>query len=375
MSSLTPLGTRQYQNTGLAGSTQQPARGNNNAVQTQAAEKTRSNVALSSGAVDLQQRIDSLGNNTIDLAQNFLGKFAQQLLGDDAKGATIAFDSVSLEASSSMSAGMARAEGANGVGKAGAFSLNENSHFLGTGTITLADGSKYEFEVEVRYEASMSSAFAAKEEAGRDVGREARTGGDKPTALPTFDMPEIEWPGSLGDLFKLMDKQVSGDVKDGANGDVLGNLSVRLMQLIKNTQSLDIYEPMSPVKAYAAESAAGATDKTQMPIKVPTDAPAPSSASGIPPTISTTPPPPAGAAEATGKTQMPIKVPTDAPAPSSASDIPLTISTSPPGASEPAEATGKTQMPIKVPTDAPAPSSASDIPLTISTTPPPADEA
>ena len=332
MSSLSPLGTRQYQNTALTGTTQQPARGNSNAVQTQAAEKTRGNVALSSGAVDLQQRIESLGNNTIDLAQNFLGKFAHQLLGDDAKGATVAFDSVSLETSSSMAAGTMRAEGAEGVGKASAFSLNESSHFLGKGTITLADGSKYEFEVEVQYEASMSAGFGGKE---AEAGREARAEGGKPTALPTFDFSDIEWPGNLGDLFKLMDKQVSGDVKDGENGNVLGNLSVRLMQLVKDTQSLDTYEPMSPVKAYAAESAAGAaaTGKTQMPIRVPTDAPVPSSASGIPPTISTTPPT-APDAPATDKTQMPIKVPTDAPAPSSASDIPLTISTTPPRADE-----------------------------------------
>ena len=67
MSSLTPLGTRQYQNSGLTGSTQQPARGNN-AVQQSAASKPSANVALSAGAVDLQQRIDTLGNDTIDLA-------------------------------------------------------------------------------------------------------------------------------------------------------------------------------------------------------------------------------------------------------------------------------------------------------------------
>ncbi|GGY21579.1 hypothetical protein GJV26_22830 [Massilia dura] len=297
MSSLSPLGTRGYQNTALAGATQQPARGSN-AAQQAAASKASSNVALSSGAVDLQQRVDSLGNDTIDLAQNLLGSFAQRLLGDSARGATIAFDSVALEASSSMAAGTLRSEGADGVSSASGFSLNESSHFLGKGTITLADGTKYDFEVEVQYEASMFAGYAGSEEAGQQ----------KPSgqnlALPSFDFPEIDWPGGLGDLFKLMDKRISGDVKDGQSGDVLGNLSVRLMQLVRNTQSLDTYAPPSPVKAYVAEATAAAaedakaaaeadleTDKSPMPIKVPQDVATTSSATGIAPTISTTPPP------------------------------------------------------------------------------------
>ncbi|MBB3222531.1 hypothetical protein [Pseudoduganella umbonata] len=303
MSSLSPLGTRQYQNSALAGSTQQPARGNSAVAQT-AAGKASSNVALSSGAVDLQQRIDALGNDTIDLAQNFLGKFAQQLLGDSAKGATIAFDSVSLDTSSTFAAGTLRSEGAEGVSKASAFSLNESSHFLGKGTITLADGSKYDFEVEVQYEASMTAGFAGSEQA-RPAEQDAAKG------LPTFEFPEIDWPGSLGDLFKLMDKQVSGDVKDGDNGGILGNLSVRLMQLVKNTQSLDTYAPPSPVKAYQVESGTEspfgpATDKTQMPIKVPTEP----------------------AAEPVA--EAPAAGPADVPIVKSAGDIPLTISTTPP---------------------------------------------
>jgi hypothetical protein len=76
------------------------------------------------------------------------------------------------------------------------------------------------------------------------------------------------------------------------------------------------------VKAYVEESAAGAaeaTDKTQAPIKVPTDAPATGPA-------------------ATDKTPAPIKVPAgtpangpvDVPIVKSAGDIPPTISTTPP---------------------------------------------
>lgn len=308
MSSLSPLGTRGYQNSALAGSAQQPARGNG-AVQQTAAAKASTNVALSSGAVDLQQRLDALGNDTLDLAQGFLGKFAGQLLGDDAKGATIAFDSVALDTASSISTGTLRTDGADGVTRAAAFSLNESSHFLGKGTITLADGTKYDFEVEVRYESSLSAGYEA---TGEDP-----AGQDGATALPSFEFPDIAWPGSLGDLFKLMDRQVSGDVKDGGNGDVLGNLSVRLMQLVRNTRSLDTYAPPSPVKAYVAETTAAAAEDAkraaaqaaetdleggQPPVpaealaEASSTAPATMPAANSAPTIRTPPPPPAGEA-------------------------------------------------------------------------------
>ncbi|QGZ38694.1 hypothetical protein IP92_00952 [Pseudoduganella flava] len=310
MSSISPLGARQYQNTALAGSSQQPQRGNSAVQQTGAAKS--SNVALSPGGVDLQQRVDALGNNTIDLAQQFLGSFAQKLLGDDAKSATIAFDSVALEASSSMAAGVMHAEGGGRVTDAAAFSLNESSHFLGKGTITLADGSKYDFEVEVQYEASMTAG------ASQDSEREKLIEQNPAMPLPAIEFPDIDWPGSLADLFKLMDKQVSGDVRgtdqqgvdgqgvggqDGA-GDKLGTLSLRLLKLVNSAEALDTYGPpdaKAAAKAYAAELAAGAgkeADKetTKDAIKTPVktdqvDTPV-KSAADIPLTISTNPPAP-----------------------------------------------------------------------------------
>lgn len=310
--SISPLGARQYQNTALTGSNQQPAK--SNAATPQTAVAKGSNVALSPGGVDLQQRVDALGNDTIDLAQSFLGSFAQKLLGDDAKGATIAFDSVSLEASSSMSAGLMRAEGSGRVTEAAAFSLNESSHFLGKGTITLADGTKYDFEVEVQYEASLTAGIS------RDPERQKQIEENPAMPLPEIEFPDIDWPGSLADLFKLMDKQVSGDVKDEQSGDPLGTLSVRLLKLVNSAESLDTYgaPDAKGAKAYAAELAAGAaksppltetdtksdtaadtdtgTANEPMPVRAPPggtmeqEGPDATSASGIPLTISTTPP-------------------------------------------------------------------------------------
>lgn len=313
---LSPLGPRQYQNNALAGSGQQPTRANTGSATTQntsATTKASSNVALSPNSVDLQSRVDSVGNDTIDLAQNLLGSFAQKLFGDDAKGATIAFDSVSLEASSTMSAGIMQSKGANGVTNAAAFSLTDNSHFIGKGTITMEDGTRYDFEVEVQYQASMT----ASQSEGAKTEREKLIEQNPAMPLPAIDFPDIDWPGSLNDLFKLMDKQVSGDVvstnsKDGESADKLGTLSMRLLSLVSNKESLDNYSAATSKTAaqrYAAELAAGGMtteqpDKTPQPIKVaPPDEPAPptpepvvdsidqpvKSATDIPPTISTTP--------------------------------------------------------------------------------------
>ncbi len=299
MSSISPLGARQYQNTALAGSGQQKT---GNTTPAAPSSKLGSNVALSPGGVDLQQRVDSLGNNTIDLAQSFLGTFAQKLLGDDAKGATIAFDSVSLEASSSMSAGWLQADGAAGVKSASAFSLSESSHFLGKGTITLADGTKYDFEVEVQYEASMSAGAVS----SGDKERQKLLEQNPAMPLPTLEFPDIDWPGSLADLFKLMDKQISGDVKNEEGTDQLGTLSMRLLKLVNNTESLDTYAP-APIKAgtsaYAAEQAASADAAEEAALPAPVKAPPGQlmepevvpdvpvkTADGIPLTISTTPP-------------------------------------------------------------------------------------
>ena len=281
MTAISPFGTRPYQNTGLS-TGQLPARGNNSVQQTSAAGGS-SKVALSPGGVDLQQRIDSLGHNTLDVAQQFLGTFAQQLLGDSAKGASVSFDSVALEASSTLAAGVSRSTSANGVTDAAAFSLSDSSHFVGKGTITLEDGSKFDFELEVQYEATASAGVSAESERDRLIEQ------NPAMPLPAIEFPDIDWPGSLSDLFKMMDKPVSGTVRDDATGDQLGSLSMRLLKLVNSAQQPLTYGPpdtKSAAQAYASELASG------VPIRKEADQPAPpaNSAADIPLTISTTPP-------------------------------------------------------------------------------------
>lgn len=251
MNPLNSIGPRQYQNTSLSPATSQaeskPSRAN--AVRDVNADSA---VSLSSNAVDLQKRVEQLGNRTVDMAQDLIGSFAKSLLGDNAKGAKISFDSVALESNASFAAGALHAEGAGGVTDALGFSLSEDSHFLGKGTITTADGRTLNFEVEIQYEANVT-AGAASSVPGR---RKDQADQNPAMPLPEVEFPDIDFPGSLADLFRLMDRNISATVKqlseNGQESDA-GNLTMRLLKLVDSESSLDANLPANAsekAKAY-----------------------------------------------------------------------------------------------------------------------------
>ncbi|KQW93739.1 hypothetical protein ASC94_14230 [Massilia sp. Root418] len=244
MSNLSPLSSRQYQPASLPVANQQTDSKNLRAGNSSLLEKAQNDlVSLSKNGIDLQQRVESLGNSTVDLAQNLLGSFAQQMFGDAGKGATISFDSVSLESSSSFAAGVQQSQGANGTTSAAAFSLTESSHFLGKGTITTADGRSFEFEVEVQYDYSLEAAASQTTSGAGDTAKTPRSAADP---LPAVEFPDIKFPGSLQDLFRLFDKPLKTDVvqenKDQpGEQQKLGTLSLRLLNLVNSTEQLDTY--------------------------------------------------------------------------------------------------------------------------------------
>ena len=252
MSTISPLSSRQLQPASLSLANQQTDSKNLRVGNSSLLEKAQNDlVSLSKNGIDLQQRVDSLGNSTVDLAQNLLGSFAQQLFGDSAKGATVSFDSVSLESSSSFAAGVQQSQGAGGSSKSAAFSLTESSHFLGKGTITTADGSTFDFEVEVQYDyalqASASQSTAAAADGGADAAKAARSAADP---LPAVEFPDIKFPGSLQDLFRLFDKPLKSDVvqedkQQPGEQQKLGTLSLRLLNLVNSTEQLDTYGPQA----------------------------------------------------------------------------------------------------------------------------------
>lgn len=261
MASIPPLGPRGYQNTGLGSNL--PASTRSNGANEVKQAGSANPVSLSRTGLDLQQRVGALGHATVDLAQNLLNSFAKDMFGDAMDGASIDFDSVSLESASSFAAGVMSSEGADGVFNAAAFSLKDSSHFIGKGTITLADGQKYDFEIEVSYEASLQAGAASSVPSRR----EELAGQNPAMPLPAVEFPDIDFPGSLADLFKLFEKPIGGDVKKDDNS--LGSLSLRLLKLVNSQPDAGLYDPADG-KAKSVADAYGAAPVASAPAPEPT---------------------------------------------------------------------------------------------------------
>ncbi|NYE59361.1 hypothetical protein FHW58_000513 [Duganella sp. 1224] len=235
-------------------------------AKTPALQKTQgvaaANNNLSTKGLDLDNRVASMGNATVDFAQDFVSSFAQALFGDAAKGATIDFDSASLDASSSVALGYQRTSGANGTTEAAAFSLTDSAHFIGKGTITTADGRKFDFEVEVQYNAELNAAASQTTSADNAADKPQPSTQD----LPTVQVPNIDFPGTLADLFQLIGRDLqtalspsnnSNDKTDGIDRNTLRGLSLRLLNLVDSKDG-NTYAP--PTAADKAKAAANTTD-------------------------------------------------------------------------------------------------------------------
>lgn len=238
----------------------------------------------------LAQHVASVGNATVDFAQDFVNKFATSLFGDAGKGATISFDSASLDTSSSFGVGVQHSSGPNGTSDAAAFDLTDSSHFLGKGTITTADGRKFDFEVEVQYDAELSG--AASQSTGNSTNTNtsnntSKPGGDaaskKPVAadgatdnLPSVQVPNIDFPGTLADLFQLIGRDLhsalsTGDsspsqTSNGIDRNTLRNLSLRLLSLVNSKDTNTYSAPTAADKVKPASDATGA-QAVSAPIK------------------------------------------------------------------------------------------------------------
>ncbi|PHV25560.1 hypothetical protein CSQ93_23630 [Janthinobacterium sp. BJB426] len=248
MSQLPALASRQPASNTLAG--QQPSRTGSGATGLAALplmQRTAQDVvALSKNGLDLsakglEQRTDALGNATVDVAQDFLSTMTRKMFGD---GASVAFDSVDLQAGASFSSGSASVSGAGGSSRAAAFSLDENAHFIGKGKITTADGQTFDFEVEVQYQSNISAGML---EQNQDVTPEATASDDG--ALPAKELPDTHFAGNLHDLFKLLGQQLQSNLyqgtSDGASakdGDLAGSLSLRLLKLVQPDAAVEAHK-------------------------------------------------------------------------------------------------------------------------------------
>lgn len=290
MSTLSALGARALPAPYTAATTQNDGKTTGAPATQKSNSAASSPLSLSSNALDMQKRVASVGIATVDFAEDLMNSFTQALFGDAAKGATIDFDSASLEASSSYALGVQQSSGPNGTRSLAAFSLNDSAHFIGKGTITTADGRKFDFEVEVKYEYQLDA--AASQTTGGNAPKADKLGnnaserandrandraGNKPQTvdLPSVQLPNIDFAGTLADLFELIGRDLqtalstTGD-DGGQNGDAvdrnaLRSLSLRLLNLVDSREA-NTYT--APTQADQAKSAAAYGDQAGAANKV-----------------------------------------------------------------------------------------------------------
>lgn len=324
MTSLSPLGARTLPASAYAsGNTPTDSKAHHAVAASQAGSLADNPISLSSDGLDLQKRVDAVGNRTVDYAQDLLGSFAQQLFGDAGKGATISFDSASLDVSSSFAAGVQHNESASGITDAAALQLNDSSHFLGKGTITTADGRKFDFEVEIQYSyelqasASQTQGSGASQQppatpalpaAGSDSDSDDTPASTSSASLPAVVFPNIDFAGTLADLFKLIGHDLHatlstpGNDKDQGNSidrNTLRSLSLRLLSLVdhKNSDTYNGSKAKSVAHAYGAGNASPVAQAVAAPgsavaaaaaAAAPVPAPADGTADGTPNTTANT---------------------------------------------------------------------------------------
>jgi hypothetical protein len=222
------------------------------------------NVSLSPQS--MMNRVNDLASSTVDTAQKFLDTFVDKLFGAAAKGASVSFDALTVQAQSAFAGASTQGDG---TVRSSSFSLNESASFVGTGQLVTADGRSFDFELEVNYEASASIATSQ----GGETAVQARP---QQISLPDVlvltgkPLPPVKFPGSLDDLFKLLGRELDANV-NGAAGEGGGNLGLRLLRLVDSAALLaprpraDLPEvtPQDRSKAlagsYASTPAAGAT--------------------------------------------------------------------------------------------------------------------
>lgn len=215
----------------------------------------------------LAKHVDRLASAGIDIAQRFITDFAASLFGSSAKGASVSFDAASVQAESHFSASLLQASGAGGALQAASFDLSESAHFVGSGQIVTADGQTFEFEIEVRYQANVhaegaQTGFTTSHLQAPDTG-----------ALTGMQLPAIEFPGSLADLFKVLGRELQLPAPSNparADGGAQGNMTMRLLRLVNNAALLAPRAQRDDPQASAPERAKALAD-AYVPASAPAD--------------------------------------------------------------------------------------------------------
>jgi hypothetical protein len=214
-----------------------------------ASSSSSSSITLSQQA--LNSRFGQLGDKTVEAAQRFVGNIAESLFGDAAKGATFHLDtmSVAVDTSSSTSsesaadAGAGAGAGADSAALQIALQMNTSASFIGRGTIATSDGQSFDFEIEVKYTATLQASAGNNSTADNTKSNTTSSAAaQQPSTAPDMltltgkQLPAIEFPGSLADLFKVLGRQLNVSANSGqGNG---GDISLRLLRLVNSAALL-----------------------------------------------------------------------------------------------------------------------------------------
>lgn len=168
----------------------------------------------------------ALPRSTSQSAQSFMNAFARRLFGDQAGTASVAYNLKSSLASRVEAAPAARTS----AELTGAFDLDQPARFTGIGQISTGDGRSFEFELKVNYEPKAALSEAA-------LRRNARQVIETPDVLVLTGkaLPEIQFPGTLDDLYKMLSRELRTEVSSGSGSASIahsGELTLRLQRLV-----------------------------------------------------------------------------------------------------------------------------------------------
>ncbi|PHV13166.1 hypothetical protein [Chitinimonas sp. BJB300] len=192
------------------------------------------------------KRIEQLNTSMTDMAQRLVKGFTGLLLGDAAEGAQISFSEASLASMSRFGATSMSQQDENGRVDAAGFSLQEASMFKGKGTITTADGRSFEFEMEIRYSASIESSAVTQSSNGQ---QSQGQGQEKVGNQDSYALPDVtHFLGTAADLLDRlrsepvrMPFQVQQPNQTDTNATPLwGDLAMRLLGLPDGDRYLDL---------------------------------------------------------------------------------------------------------------------------------------
>jgi hypothetical protein len=133
-----------------------------------------------------------------DFGSYLLKSFAAKVLGDDAANATISFDVHSVDGEETRAG--AEQLGADGVRTYDSY-LDSKQHFLARGTVTTADGRKFDFDIDVHNELTVQTADDGSADQPEHAG---------PQGSSTFQLPDFGFPAYLADLLKLIGVDFKG---------------------------------------------------------------------------------------------------------------------------------------------------------------------